>query len=150
MTIGFNYKGFDASALVQGVSRASFWKNWEIMWHFSNNENVFPKHWYYWTPETSGSEQYVRLYGPYQNNEAGSTYSLGSGNYIRLKNAEIGYTFSSSLLNKIKAESLRIYLSGVNLILWADEPYIDPDNRNQRGGNMPPLKSYNLGLNLNF
>lgn len=150
VTIGFNYKGFDASALVQGVSRASFWKNWEIMWHFSNNENVFPKHWNYWTPETSGSEEYLRLYGPYQNNEAGSTYSLGSGNYVRLKNAEIGYTFSSTLLSRIKAESLRIYLSGVNLVLLADEPYIDPDNRDQRGGSMPPLKSYNLGLNLNF
>jgi hypothetical protein len=150
VTIGFNYKGFDASALVQGVSRASFWKNWEIMWHFSNNENVFPKHWQYWTPETSGSEEYVRLYGPYQNDEAGSTYSLGSGNYVRLKNAEIGYTFSASLLSRIKAESLRIYLSGVNLVLLADEPYIDPDNRDQRGGSMPPLKSYNLGLNLNF
>jgi hypothetical protein len=69
---------------------------------------------------------------------------------VRLKNAEIGYTFSSSLLSRIKAESLRIYLSGVNLVLLADEPYIDPDNRDQRGGSMPPLKSYNVGLNLNF
>lgn len=150
VTVGLNYRNFDASALIQGVARASFWKNWEIMWHFSNNENVFPKHWHYWTPETSGEEQYVRLYGPYQNNEAGSTYSLGSGEYVRLKNAEVGYTFSTSALNRIKAESLRIYLSGVNLILWAKEPYIDPDNRHQRGGSMPPLKSYNLGINLNF
>ncbi len=150
VSFGLSYKGFDASALVQGVSRASFWKNWEIMWHFSNNENVFPPHWNYWTPETSGSEEYIRLYGPYQNNEAGSTYSLGSGNYVRLKNAEIGYTFSSALLSKIKAESFRIYVSGVNLVLWAKEPYLDPDNRDQRGGNMPPLKSYNIGINLNF
>ncbi len=150
VSFGLRYKGFDASALVQGVSRASFWKNWEIMWHFSNNENVFPPHWNYWTPETSGTEEYVRLYGPYQNNEAGSTYSLGSGNYVRLKNAEIGYTLSPPALNKMKIESFRIYLSGVNLVLWSKEPYLDPDNRHQRGGYMPPLKSYNLGINLNF
>ncbi|MFO7723653.1 MAG: TonB-dependent receptor, partial [Bacteroidales bacterium] len=128
----------------------SFEKNWEIMWHFSNNENVFEKHWQYWTPETSGQEQYVRLYGPYQNNESGSTYSTGSGRYLRLKNAEVGYTLSGRPLRKINAESLRIYVSGVNLILWADEPYIDPDNREWRGGNMPPLRSVNLGLKLNF
>jgi TonB-linked SusC/RagA family outer membrane protein len=149
-TLGFNIGNFDFSALLQGVARASFEKNWEIMWHFSNNENVFPKHWNYWTPETSGSEEYVRLYGPYQNNESGSTYSLGSGQYIRLKNAEVGYTLPNSLLKKIRTESLRIYVSGVNLILWAKEPYIDPDNRNQRGGNMPPLKSVNIGIKLNF
>jgi TonB-linked SusC/RagA family outer membrane protein len=150
VTLGINFGNFDISALLQGVARASFEKNWEIMWHFSNNENVFPKHWNYWTPETSGSEEYVRLYGPYQNNEAGSTYSLGSGNYLRLKNAEIGYTFPKSILRKLKTESLRIYISGVNLVLWAKEPYIDPDNRNERGGNMPPLKSINIGVKLNF
>ena len=150
LTFGLNLGNFDFSALLQGVARASFEKNWEIMWHFSNNENVFPTHWNYWTPETSGSEQYVRLYGPYQNNEAGSTYSLGSGQYMRLKNAEIGYTLPKSVLKKIRTESLRIYVSGVNLVLWAKEPYIDPDNRNQRGGNMPPLKSINFGIKLNF
>ena len=119
LTFGLNLGNFDFSALLQGVARASFEKNWEIMWHFSNNENVFPTHWNYWTPETSGSEQYVRLYGPYQNNEAGSTYSLGSGQYMRLKNAEIGYTLPKSVLKKIRTESLRIYVSGVNLVLWA-------------------------------
>ena len=150
LTFGLNLGNLDFSALLQGVARASFEKNWEIMWHFSNNENVFPTHWNYWTPETSGSEQYVRLYGPYQNNEAGSTYSLGSGQYMRLKNAEIGYTLPKSVLKKIRTESLRIYVSGVNLVLWAKEPYIDPDNRNQRGGNMPPLKSINFGIKLNF
>jgi len=149
-TFAFNIGNFDLSALFQGVARASFEKNWEIMWHFSNNENVFPTHWNYWTPETSGSEEYVRLYGPYQNNESGSTYSLGSGKYLRLKNAEIGYTLPNSILRRIKTESLRVYVSGVNLILWAKEPYIDPDNRNQRGGNMPPLKSVNIGVKLNF
>lgn len=150
LTFGLNLGNFDISALLQGVARASFEKNWEIMWHFSNNENVFPSHWNYWTPETSGSEEYVRLYGPYQNNEAGSTYSLGSGKYIRLKNAEIGYTLPKSILKRIRTESLRVYVSGVNLILWAKEPYIDPDNRNERGGNMPPLKSINIGVKLNF
>lgn len=151
VTLGMNYKNFDVSALLQGAARASFEKNWEIMWHFSNNENVFPRHWNYWSPETSGSEEYTRLYGPYQNNEAGSDYSLGSGEYIRLKNVELGYTLPPSLMKRIRVEALRVYVSGVNLVLWTKrEPYLDPDNRNQRGGNMPPLGSYNLGLNLNF
>ena len=67
-----------------------------------------------------------------------------------LKEEIISTGLTSSVLSKIKAESFRIYVSGVNLILWAKEPYLDPDNRNQRGGNMPPLQSYNIGINLNF
>jgi hypothetical protein len=150
LNLGFNYKGLDVSAMFQGAARASFNKNWEIMWHFSNNKNVFDRHWEYWTPETAGSEEYIRLHGQYQNNEAGSTYSLGSGEYLRLKFMEVGYTISGSLTERLKISSFRIYLSGVNLFLWAKEPYIDPDNREQRGGFMPPSKSYNIGLNLNI
>jgi len=150
MQLGFNYKGFDVSVLIQGSARAAFDKNWEIMWHFSNNANVFPKHWNYWTPETSGNEQYTRIYGAYQNNESGSTYSLGSGDYVRLKTAEIGYEIPKTLAKKLHIEGIRIYLSGVNLFIWAKERYLDPDNRNSRGGFMPPLKSYNIGVNVNF
>jgi len=150
MQLGFNYKGFDVSVLIQGSARAAFDKNWEIMWHFSNNANVFPKHWNYWTPETSGNEQYTRIYGAYQNNESGSTYSLGSGDYVRLKTAEIGYEIPKILAKKLHIEGIRIYLSGVNLFIWAKERYLDPDNRNSRGGFMPPLKSYNIGVNVNF
>jgi len=150
LNLGFVYKGLDVSAMFQGAARASFNKNWEIMWHFSNNKNVFDQHWNYWTPETAGSEEYIRLHGQYQNNEAGSTYSLGSGDYLRLKFMEVGYTLSGSLAERLKISSLRIYLSGVNLFLWAKEPSLDPDNRDQRGGFMPPSKSYNIGLNLNI
>ncbi len=152
LNMGINYKSFDVTAMFQGASRASFNKNWEIMWHFSNNANVFTPHWHYWTPETAGSEEYVRLYGPWQNNEpsGGSEYSLGSGEYIRLKYAELGYTLPQNLSERLRINSLRVYLSGVNLFLWATEPYLDPDNRHNRGGNMPPVRSFNLGLNLNI
>jgi hypothetical protein len=154
VTVGANYKGFDFNVLFQGSGRAQFDKNWEIMWHFSNNDNVFEKHWYYWSPEMSGNEQYVRLYSSYQNNEPqganGSTYKMGSGDYVRLKNAEIGYTLPSALTRKAFLESVRLYVSGTNLFLWAKEPYIDPDNRDARGGMMPQTRAFNIGLNVNF
>ncbi|MDR0546964.1 MAG: TonB-dependent receptor [Dysgonamonadaceae bacterium] len=152
--LGANYKGFDFNVLFQGSARAQFDKNWEIMWHFSNNDNVFEKHWYYWSPEMSGNEQYVRLYNSYQNNEPqganGSTYKMGSGDYLRLKTAEIGYTLPAALTQKAYISSVRVYASAVNLFLWAKEPYIDPDNRDNRGGMMPQTRAFNFGLNVTF
>jgi TonB-linked SusC/RagA family outer membrane protein len=154
LNIGANYKGFDFNVLFQGSDRSMFEKNWEIMWHFSNNDNVFQKHWYYWSPELSGDEQYVRLYGAYANNEPqgaqGSTYSRGSGKYLRLKTAELGYTLPSQWTRKVYMSNIRFYLSAVNLFLWAEEPYIDPDNRDNRGGMMPQTRALNLGININF
>ena len=128
-------------------------KNWEIMYHFSNNDNVFTRHWYAWTPEIDGHEQYMRIYGSYWNNErpeAPSTYVYGSGDYFRIKSAEFGYTFPKALTKKISMSSIRIYLSGTNLLTWSVEPYLDPDNRDQRGGIMPPTRAFNVGLNINF
>jgi TonB-linked SusC/RagA family outer membrane protein len=154
ISIGANYKGFDFNVLFQGSDRSMFEKNWEIMWHFSNNDNVFQKHWYYWSPELNGNEQYVRLYGAYSNNEPqgaqGSTYSRGSGKYLRLKTAEAGYTLPSEWTKKAYMSNVRFYLSAVNLFLWADEPYLDPDNRDNRGGVMPQTRALNFGVNINF
>jgi TonB-linked SusC/RagA family outer membrane protein len=154
INLGANYKGFDFNVLFQGSGRSQFNKNWEIMWHFSNNDNVFEKHWYYWSPELSGNEQYVRLYGAYANNEPqganGSTYKMGSGDYVRLKNAEIGYTLPASLTKKAYLSSVRLYVNGTNLFLWAKEPYLDPDNRDERGGLMPQTRAINFGINVNF
>jgi TonB-linked SusC/RagA family outer membrane protein len=155
VSLGANYKGFDFNVLFQGSDRSQFAKNWEIMWHFSNNDNVFDKHWYYWSPEMSGNEQYIRLYSTtYANNEPGgaegSTYSRGSGKYIRMKTAEVGYTLPAALVKKAYMSSVRVYLSGVNLFMWSEEPYIDPDNRDVRGGMMPQTQAFNFGININF
>jgi hypothetical protein len=34
--------------------------------------------------------------------------------------------------------------------MWSVEKYIDPDNRNGRGGQMPATRAWNIGLNVNF
>lgn len=153
ITLSADYKGFDMTVLFQGSAHSQFAKNWEIMWPFSNSDNAFESHWNYWTPETAGSEDFIRIYGPYQNNEPGpngSSYSRGSGDYVRLKNLEIGYTFPRKWTSKLFMSSLRLYFAGNNLILWADEPYLDPDNRDQRGGVMPQTRAFNFGVNINF
>jgi len=151
ITLGANWKNFDFSCLFQGVTNVSFDKNWEIMWAFSNNDNVFPRHWYYWTPETGDDRaRYTQLYGKYFNNEAGADYTLSDGSYLRLKNLDLGYTIPSELTKKFFVSNLRVYISALNLITWSKEESLDPDTRHSRGGNMPPVKTVSFGLNVNF
>ena len=154
VTLGGRWKNFDFSVLFQGSAHASFQKNWDIMWHFSNNDNVFDKHWYWFTPEIAGDEKYIRLYKKtWLNNEpSGGTnsYSMGNGDYLRLKNLELGYTLPNKWTNKIFMNNLRVYFTANNLVTWAAEPYLDPDNRDNRGGVMPQTRAFNFGLNVNF
>jgi TonB-linked SusC/RagA family outer membrane protein len=152
ITLGGNYKAFDFSVLFQGSAHSLFMKQWEIMWAFSNNDNVFEKHNYYWAPEIADQAQFTRFYGKsWINNERYySTYEAGSGSYIRLKNVELGYTLPVSLIQKARMTGVRIYLSAVNPYMWSVEKYIDPDNRDTRGGRMPATRAFNLGVNVNF
>lgn len=152
VTLGFTWKSFDASVLFQGSANSLFMKQWEIMWAFSNNDNVFAKHNYYWAPEIANNAQFTRYYGKsWTNNERYySTYEAGSGNYLRIKSLECGYTIPQKITKKINLSSARLYFSSNNLVTWAKEKYLDPDNRDTRGGLMPPTRAYNLGLNINF
>lgn len=152
VTVGGNWKSLDFSMLFQGSTHALFMKQWEIMWAFSNNDNVFEKHNYYWAPEIADAAQFTRFYGKsWINNERYySTYEAGSGTYVRLKTIEMGYTLPVTLTQKAKMTSVRVYLSANNVYMWAVEKYLDPDNRENRGGKMPPTRAFNVGLNVNF
>lgn len=152
VTLGGNWRAFDFSVLFQGSTHALFMKQWEIMWAFSNNDNVFEKHNNYWAPEIADQAQFTRFYGKsWINNERYySTFEAGSGTYIRMKNVELGYTLPASLIERAKMTGVRIYLSAVNPYMWAAEKYLDPDNRDTRGGRMPATRAFNIGLNLNF
>lgn len=153
VTLSMNYKGFDFSALIQGSARSQFKKNWEIMWPYSNADNAYYKHWRFWTPEINGDHEHICFYRNYLNNEpsgGANSFTMGSGDYVRLKSMEIGYTFPKAWTSKILMSSVRIYVSGNNILTWAKEPFLDPDNRDMRGGRMPQTRAFNFGININF
>jgi TonB-linked SusC/RagA family outer membrane protein len=153
LTLGITIKNIEISALLQGSEHSQFLKNWEIMWPFSNGDNAYAKHWRYWTPEISGQEQHIRFYNGWSNNEptgGRNSYTIGSGDYIRLKNIEVAYNLPEKWISKLKMTSAKVYVTGNNVFLWADEPYLDPDNRDERGGRMPQTRAFNFGLNVNF
>jgi hypothetical protein len=79
-----------------------------------------------------------------------TTFFLYDATFIRLKNLEIGYSLPKNLLSSLKINSLRVYLSGFNMLTWAKEiKWTDPEI----SGNAlyyPQQKMINMGLNINF
>ena len=110
-----------------------------------------------WSPtNTSGS--IPSLLATNVQNE--SSEFIEDGSFLRLKNISLGYTLrDSQALNSIGAESLRIYVSGQNLITITDYSGLDPEVNNGGQddrlagvdiGALPTSKTVTLGLNLKF
>ncbi|MCX2452053.1 TonB-dependent receptor [Pedobacter sp. PLR] len=148
---GFNYKEFDFSVLFQGALNNSVRPTDELVYENIGNFQEF--HLGRWTPENAANATFPKLHlasGGANNRPTTSTFWLRSGNYLRLKNFEIGYRIAPSVLKRIGIGSLRIYANGTNLFTWDRIKLLDPESPSGRGENYPQQKIYSLGLNLNF
>jgi hypothetical protein len=89
----------------------------------------------------------------FTHNYVNSTFWIVNGRYLRLKNAEVGYTFSQSFLRKVGVKTARLYLNANNLFTWSGIlPGIDPETPNLGANNEPyPLvRTINTGINVTF
>jgi hypothetical protein len=84
------------------------------------------------------------------------TRYLQNGAYIRLKNAQLGYTLSKELTSKIALSRVRFYFSGDNLFTFTGKfpKGLDPETAiiGQRGhGKSMNLQTmYSFGLEVEF
>ena len=101
-------------------------------------------------PRTNINGKYGRLVASesgYQNT-ASSTLYLFNGNYLKLKNLTLGYTFPTQLLQKAYISNLRVYASIENVFSIDKFPGQDPEL-----GASPKytsVRQFALGVNLSF
>ena len=76
---------------------------------------------------------------------------MKNGNYLRLKNIELSYTFPKSILEKTKViNGLRLYINGTNLLTFDKLDIMDPEMTGGSAQYYPQLKSVNFGLNFTY
>ena len=104
-----------------------------------------------WTPETASTATYPRigLSASVGNNMKNSDFWLKDASYIRLKNAELGYTFQTKALNRLGIGSLRAYVNGYNLITFDKLKIIDPEISGL-DMNYALMKIFNFGFTVKF
>ncbi len=159
-SLGGDFKGFDFSLLFQGAAKVSF-QYLQITQTPYNSGSASPNYWIYksWTQDRYDNGDDIKLphlsvsTNTQTSNYQPSTFWNVDGTYLRLKNAEIGYTLPTSFLRRVGISSSRIYLNGNNLLTWAN--LLDGLDPEQRIGNnslyqYPLTKTFNFGLNINF
>jgi hypothetical protein len=180
LTNSFSYKGFDLNIVMfgrfgqtvaatylsadGGAAGYPFFLNSRVNQHKIN----------YWTP-TNPTNDFPQPDASRDAQLYTSTLTYRDGSFIKIRTIDLGYTFKKALLEKLKMQSLRVYVSAQNpFILWSplvrDGLGIDPEgngtgnavNSNAGGGSpvqtraitvgmgVPPSRLFIFGVNLNF
>jgi hypothetical protein len=163
INVGVEWKGFDFSAVLQGVGKRLIYRrsDWSIPFG-----QIWQGHadWWVgktWTPDNPNAELPILTtatnkgfggYGAY--NYQISDWSLQNGAYMRLKNLVIGYTLPSSVTQRVKIERLRIYFAGSDLweITHVEDKW-DPEQTSAVSGGAQRYPFYRLltaGVNVTF
>ncbi|MDR1154741.1 MAG: TonB-dependent receptor, partial [Bacteroidales bacterium] len=156
------YKGIDFSFFFQGLANESFWINGAYTSPFVGNTQMLKAYADdYWSE--SNSKIYAtwpRLsYDRNTNNVAAlddennptflNTWFMRNGAFLRLKQAELGYTFRGKWKNKLHIGNLRVYVSGTNLLLFSRFKLWDVEMAGN-GLGYPIQRVMNVGLNITF
>jgi len=150
---GFNirYKQFDLGAQFQGVAGRTVDVS-DIVYAGPNGLNQLSLD--SWTPATAATAKYPRIaISDNGNNTANSTFWLYSGNFLKLRSAEIGYSTPQSFNQRLRFKGARIFVSGNNIfsISKLGELGIDPETPNAgRFSSYPYVKTFAVGLTVKF
>ncbi|RFZ92329.1 TonB-dependent receptor [Mucilaginibacter conchicola] len=150
-TLSYTYKNVDFNVLFQGATGGKLWLTGTSAWAFSSNSSVLADYLTgRWTTDNPDpNAQWPRLSSSNNvNNNQNSTFWLRSSNYLRLKNAEIGYTFPKIWVKRIGLSNIRIFANGSNIYTWSKMKIFDPERNNF--GDYPQMRVINLGLNASM
>lgn len=148
VNMGASFKNFDLSILWQGGAGAKQYVSagemgnignylldmYENRWTVENPSSVHPR-------IANRNDQY------YSGN---NDYWLRDTDYIRLKNMELGYTIPEALGKKAGISSLRVYVSGLNLLTFDRLKVFDPETDNSTGQYYPQSRIVSGGVSVAF
>src|SRR5690606_21372419 len=83
------------------------------------------------------------------NNMQFSSWWLRNGNFLRVKQMEIGYSLPPRISERIHTKTLRVYVSGTNLFTLSNFKLWDVEMAGN-GLGYPVQKVFNLGVNVTF
>lgn len=155
VNFNFQWKGLDFSMLWIGADRVSRTLNGYFRDQFgSTNTSALTQ----WVADNSWTEDNpdailprISFLNRVHNNRDSQAWMIDS-KYVRLKNVEIGYTFTPKRIDAF-FNYIRVYASGNNLLTFADFKGNDPEAPGSGldyGVRYPMTRLFNIGAQFNF
>jgi TonB-linked SusC/RagA family outer membrane protein len=150
--VSIGYKTFDLSMFWQGQARSSFFIDVTETTPFANNGALLKAY-----ADSYWSEDNRNIYalwprlspGVSANNNRTSTWWMRNGDFLRLKQLEVGYSLPGGLLKIWGLKTFRIYLNGSNLFALSSFKLWDIEMAGN-GLGYPVQRVVNIGLQTTF
>lgn len=151
--LNLEYGIFDLNAFFQGVGKKENYISGTGAWPFHAADfipSLLAMHKDSWTPSNPNAT-FPRLLPAIGVNGSNSSFWVKNSAYLRLKNVNLGIRLPNSLANKLGVQRARLYVSGQNLFtktkFWQG---FDPEINNNSAEFYPLMKTYTVGVNINF
>lgn len=149
-TIGFEWKGFSAFVQFYGVTNVTRYVGFKSLNNHLNN--VFDEG-SYWSGSNQNADSPLPRWNTTPSYYEGTRYHY-DGSYIRLKNAEVAYTWTNGWVKKLGMSMFKLYLNGNNLWMWSRMPDDRESNFAGTGlasqGAYPTVRRFNLGFKFDI
>ncbi len=160
---GFNfsagYANFDFSLFIQGSGGNKVFNGVYQALMTGQYGNQHTDELNYWTPSNTDTKVPRPIIGDPNGNNRFSDLFVEDGSYVRLQNAQIGYSLpsTSGIIQKQILSKLRFYVSGENLLTISKYKGYDPDfisdglfSRGFDYGSFPNPRTILVGIQLGF
>jgi TonB-linked SusC/RagA family outer membrane protein len=129
LTYGFNASisayGFDLGLFLQGVAGNDIYRGFTRSdFEFANQPNSRLDR---WTGEGSSNTEPRAVWGDPNQNARISDYFVESGSFLRIKSVQLGYALPQVVLNRLRLNKARVYVSGNNLFAFTNYSGLDPE-----------------------
>lgn len=155
LNLGVNYKGFDFSILLQGVTGVTGYLSSYAGFALYNSGTI--QRWQYderWTianPDRNAKYPRIEVISNSgTGNTATSSFWARDASYLRIKNIQLGYSIPSSIINRLKVQSVRFTLAGENITTFSHYPKGWDPEINTGGSYYPILRNFTVGISVIF
>ncbi|MCD8178106.1 MAG: TonB-dependent receptor [Tannerellaceae bacterium] len=157
LSFGASYKGFDLSFLVgSGWGHKLYNGNRYFYESMNSGSNFLATTLNAWTPDNRNTDiPRAMLEDPNRNSRESDRF-LENGNFVRLRQVQLGYTLPAALVKKAAIDKVRFYVSGENLFTITGYSGIDPEfsrdilNTGVDNEVYPFTRSFVVGMQLTF
>lgn len=151
LNLGGAYKGFDISVLLQGVVGVeTYWlDNYfrpSVRHSYQLNKKIADGRWH--KDIAPGEAKYPRLLEFNDNrNTLISDFWIQNRSFLKIKNIQMGYSFTKTAFPSLPIDRIRIYGSLENFFTFTKYDGLDPE---VDGVDYPAMKQAVIGINLSF
>ncbi len=142
-SLGANFRNWDVNMIFRGVGDVQGINETGKLSIDAGGDNFETVYLDRWTPENHSNTIPRAIAGDPSGNNRISDRMVENRGFLRFQTAQLGYTFSGNILNKVGASNLRCYASASNIFVMTPWTGIDPENDNT------PFV-FTVGANLSF